>query len=141
MEIKSSISKNYNYNFKSPYLHLNLRRLELNGVVNIEYVYATLLLYKAGKEINEENLKKVLESAGIAVDEVRVKSLVAAIKNIDIAKVLEQALAAPVAAAPVQAAPATAEQPKEEKKEEEKKEEEQAVSEEALAEGFSALFG
>jgi large subunit ribosomal protein L12 len=109
-------------------------------VVSIEYVYASLLLYKAGKEINEENLKKVLEAAGVNVDEVRVKSLVAALKNIDIAKVLEQALAAPVAAAPAQAAPAAAEQPR---KEEEKKEKEESkeLSEEALAEGFSALFG
>ncbi len=109
-------------------------------MVSIEYVYASLLLYKAGKEINEENLKKVLEAAGVNVDEVRVKSLVAALKNIDIAKVLEQALAAPVAAAPAQAAPAAAEQPR---KEEEKKEKEESkeLSEEALAEGFSALFG
>ncbi|MCD6300816.1 MAG: 50S ribosomal protein P1, partial [Staphylothermus sp.] len=58
----------------------------------MEYIYASLLLYKAGKEINEENLKKVLEAAGIEVDDVKVKSLVAALKNIDIAKVLEQAL-------------------------------------------------
>ena len=110
-------------------------------MVSIEYVYASLLLYKAGKEINEENLKKVLEAAGVNVDEVRVKSLVAALKNIDIAKVLEQALAAPVAAAPAQAAPATAEQPKKEEEKKEEKEESKELSEEALAEGFSALFG
>ncbi|MEM4481301.1 MAG: 50S ribosomal protein P1 [Desulfurococcaceae archaeon] len=106
----------------------------------MEYVYATLLLYKAGKEINEENLKHVLEAAGVAVDEIRVKSLVAAVKNIDIAKVLEQVLAAPVSAAPVSAAPQQAPAPAE-KKEEEKKEESKELSEEALAEGFSSLFG
>ncbi|ADG91214.1 50S ribosomal protein P1 [Thermosphaera aggregans] len=105
----------------------------------MEYIYASLLLYKAGKELSEENIKRVLEAAGVAVDDVRVKSLVAALKNIDIAKVLEQALAAPVAAAPVQAAPAQA-PPKEEKPAEEEKKEE-GVSEEALAEGLSALFG
>ncbi|ADI32469.1 50S ribosomal protein P1 [Staphylothermus hellenicus] len=109
----------------------------------MEYIYASLLLYKAGKEINEENIKKVLEAAGIQVDEVRVKSLVAALKNIDIAKVLEQALAAPVAAVP--AAPAAQAPAEEEKKEEEKKEEEEeeeeTVSEEELAEGLGALFG
>ena len=110
-------------------------------MVSIEYVYASLLLYKAGKEINEENLKKVLEAAGVNVDEVRVKSLVAALKNIDIAKVLEQALAAPVVAAPAQAAPATVEQPKKEEEKKEEKEESKELSEEALAEGFSALFG
>ena len=110
-------------------------------MVSIEYVYASLLLYKAGKEINEENLKKVLEAAGVSVDEVRVKSLVAALKNIDIAKVLEQALAAPVVAAPAQVAPATAEQPKKEEEKKEEKEESKELSEEALAEGFAALFG
>jgi large subunit ribosomal protein L12 len=109
----------------------------------IEYIYASLLLYKAGKEINEENVKKVLEAAGVQVDEVRVKSLVAALKNIDIAKVLEQATAVPAVAAPVAApAEAGAEEKKEEKKEEEKEEEaKEAVSEEELAEGLGALFG
>ncbi len=82
----------------------------------------------------------MLEAAGVEVDDVKVKSLVAAIKNIDIAKVLEQALAAPVAAVPA-AAPA---QPAEEKKEEEEaaeEEEKETVSEEELAEGLGALFG
>lgn len=111
-------------------------------VVPIEYVYATLLLYKAGKEINEENLKRVLQAAGIEVDEIRVKSLVAAVKNIDIAKVLEQAMVAPVATTPATTVQTT--QPaatEERKKEEEKKEESKELSEEALAEGFAALFG
>jgi large subunit ribosomal protein L12 len=110
--------------------------------MHIEYIYATLLLYKAGKEINEENLKRVLEAAGIEVDEIRVKSLVAAVKNIDIGKVLEQTMATPVPA--VTAAPATTTQaPVEEKKEEkrEEKEESKELSEEALAEGFASLFG
>ncbi|WP_448578466.1 50S ribosomal protein P1 [Thermosphaera sp.] len=106
----------------------------------MEYIYASLLLYKAGRELSEENIRKVLEAAGVAVDDVRVKSLVAALKNIDIAKVLEQALAAPVAAAPVQAAPAQA-PPKEEKPAEEEEKKEEGVSEETLAEGLSALFG
>lgn len=111
-------------------------------MVRIEYIYATLLLYKAGKEINEENLKKVLEAAGIQVDEVKVKSLVAAVKGIDIGKVLEQSMAMPVAAVPV--APATTTPtPSEEKKEEQKEEKEESkeLSEEALAEGFASLFG
>ncbi|MEM1635426.1 MAG: 50S ribosomal protein P1 [Thermosphaera sp.] len=107
----------------------------------MEYIYASLLLYKAGKELSEENIKKVLEAAGVSVDEVRVKSLVAALRNIDIAKVLEQALAAPVAAAPVQAAPAQEASKKEEKPAEAEEEKEEGVSEETLAEGLSALFG
>ncbi|MGC8982723.1 MAG: 50S ribosomal protein P1 [Desulfurococcaceae archaeon] len=108
----------------------------------MEYIYATLLLYKAGKEINEENLKRVLEAAGVEVDEVRVKSLVAAIKNIDIARVLEQAVAVPMATVPAAAAQAPAAKEEEKEKKEEKKEEEpKELSEEALAEGFAALFG
>ncbi|NAZ26833.1 MAG: 50S ribosomal protein P1 [Thermogladius sp.] len=107
----------------------------------MEYIYASLLLYKAGKEISEENVKKVLEAAGVAVDDVRVKSLVAALKTIDVGKVLEQALAAPVATAPV-AQPAAAQQPaKEEKKEEKEEKKEETVSEEQLAEGLGSLFG
>ncbi len=82
-----------------------------------------------------------MEAAGVEVDDVKVKSLVAAIKNIDIAKVLEQALAAPIAAAPA-AAPAQPAEEKEKKEEEAAEEEEkEAVSEEELAEGLGALFG
>ncbi|MCD6196716.1 MAG: 50S ribosomal protein P1 [Staphylothermus sp.] len=107
----------------------------------MEYIYASLLLYKAGKEINEENIKKVLEVAGIEVDDVKVKSLVAALKNIDIAKVLEQALAAPVAAVPAAPAAPAEEKKEEEKPAEEEEEKEETVSEEELAEGLGALFG
>ncbi|RLG79661.1 MAG: 50S ribosomal protein P1 [Thermoprotei archaeon] len=109
----------------------------------MEYIYASLLLYKAGKEVNEDNLKKVLEAAGVEVDDVRVKSLVAALKNIDIAKVLEQATVAPAVAAPVVAGEAEAveEEKKEEEKPAEEEEEKEGVSEEELAEGLGALFG
>ena len=101
----------------------------------MEYIYGVLLLHSAGKEVNEENLKKVLEAADIEVDEARVRSLVSALKGVDIDEVLKQAAvpAAP-AAAPV-AAPA--EEKAEEKKEEEEKEEE----EEEAAAGLAALFG
>ncbi len=82
-----------------------------------------------------------MEAAGVEVDDVKVKSLVAAIKNIDIAKVLEQALAAPVTAAPA-AAPVQPAEEKEKKEEEAAEEEEkETVSEEELAEGLGALFG
>lgn len=109
----------------------------------MEYVYASLLLHTAGKEISEENLKKVLDAAGIKADEVRVKMLVAALKEINIDEVLKQASLAPVApVAPVAVqatAPATqqAQPAPAESKEEEKKE----VSEEEIAEGISSLFG
>ena len=96
----------------------------------MEYIYAALLLHKAGKEINEENLKSVVAAAGVQVDESKIKSLVASLKGVDIDKELESASL--MAAAPVAGTAA----PKEEKKEnkiEEKKE--------AAAEGLSALFG
>jgi large subunit ribosomal protein L12 len=111
-------------------------------VVHIEYIYATLLLYKAGKEVNEENLKRVLEAAGVQVDEVRVKSLVAAVKSIDIGKVLEQSMAMPMpAATAAPAAPTTATSEEKEEKPREEKEESKELSEEALSEGFASLFG
>lgn len=108
----------------------------------MEYIYASLLLHSAGKEINEESLKRVLEAAGIAVDEVRVKMIVAALKEVNISDVIRQAtVSAPAIAvqpATTVAPTQTAAKPSEEKKEEEKKEE---VSEETISEGISALFG
>jgi len=111
--------------------------------LKIEYIYAGLLLHNAKQPITEENIKKVLQAAGIEVDEVRVKALVAALSEVNIDEAIKTA-ALPVAAAPA-VAPATApgtapaaEKPAEEKKEEEKKEE---ASEESVAEGLSALFG
>jgi len=109
----------------------------------MEYIYASLLLHAAKKEINEDNLRRVLESAGIQVDEVRLKAVVAALKEVNIDEVLKTATV-PVAAAPsaVPSAPA-AEAAAEEKKEEERKEEEEKkeLSEEDIAAGLSSLFG
>jgi large subunit ribosomal protein L12 len=103
----------------------------------MEYVYAALLLHKAGKQINEENLKKVLAAAGINPDEVRIKSLVAAISEVNIDEILKSATFMPITVTTAAPAPTvTAEaKPAEEKKKEEKKEEEEALA------GLSALFG
>jgi len=106
----------------------------------MEYIYAALLLHEAGKEINAENIKKVLEAAGVEVNEAMVNALVTALEGINIEEVKKEALTAPVAAAPAQA---PAEQKKEEKKEEEEKkkaEEEEKKQEEALS-GLASLFG
>lgn len=51
----------------------------------MEYAYATGLLNETGAEINEENLKAVLEAAGTPVQESRVKAVVAALEDIEIA--------------------------------------------------------
>ena len=103
----------------------------------MKYIYAALLLYESGKEINEENLKKVLTAVDKEVDIGMVRSLVSALENINIKEVLESATTMPVAA-PAVATPAPVEEKKEEEKKEEKKEEEK--EEEAL-EGLGALFG
>ena len=95
----------------------------------MEYTYAALLLHKLGKEVNEENLNKVIAAAGISADESKIKSLVTSLKGVDIAKELESASL--VAAAPVSGGAV-----KEEKKEA-PKEEKKAPA----AEGLSALFG
>lgn len=97
----------------------------------MEHIYGALMLHKLGKEVNEENLKKVVAAAGVDVDESKIKSLVASLKGVDIAKELENASL-------VAAAPAAGEAPKAEEKKEEKPKEEKKP---AAAEGLSALFG
>ncbi|RJS69977.1 50S ribosomal protein P1 [Candidatus Bathyarchaeota archaeon] len=107
----------------------------------MEYIYAAMLLHKAGKDINEENLTQVLTAAGINPDAVRVKAVVASLAEVDIDEAIKSAptmMAAP--AAPVAAAPAAEEaKPKEEEKK--KKEEEEKKKEEEALEGLGALFG
>ena len=111
----------------------------------MEYVYATLLLHTARKEISEDSLRRVLEAAGISVDEIRLKSFVAALREINLDEVLKTAVAVPLTPVPVTATPAPSQAPAEaaKPKEEEKKEEEkkETVTEEQLAEGLAALFG
>jgi len=106
----------------------------------MEYVYAAMLLHKAGKEVNEENLSQVLTAVGMNVDIVRVKALIASLAEVDIDEAIKSAptmMAAPAVAAT--AAPAAEAKPaKEEKK---KKEEEEKAKEEAALEGLGALFG
>jgi len=109
----------------------------------MEYVYAVLLLHSAKRDISEDNLRRVLEAAGIAVDDIRLKALVAAVKEINIDDVLKSAFALPTApvTVPATGTQATAAPAKEEAKAEEKEEKKEGVSEEELAEGLSALFG
>lgn len=97
----------------------------------MEYVYSALLLHKLGKEVNEENVNKVVAAAGAKVDDSKVKSLIASLNGVDIEKELESASL--VAAASSAGKAGKAEEKKEEKPKEEKHE--------AAAEGLSALFG
>jgi len=98
----------------------------------MENIYAALLLHKLGKEINSESLKSVVAAAGAEVDESKIKSLVASLKGVDIAKELENASL--VATAPASAPSEGKAEVKEEAKPKEEKKE-------AAAEGLSALFG
>ncbi len=95
----------------------------------MEYIYAALLLHNAGKEITEENVTAVLKSAGVEVQDARVKALVAALEDVNIEEAINRAALAPVAAAAAAA--------EEVEKEESKKEEDE---ESGLA-GLGALFG
>jgi large subunit ribosomal protein L12 len=104
----------------------------------MEYVYAAMLLHRAGKEIDEKNLKGVLTAAGINADSVRVKALVASLAEVDIDEAIKNSPAF-MTAAPT-AAPASAAVEKPAKEEKEKKEEEKE-KEEAAMEGLGALFG
>jgi large subunit ribosomal protein L12 len=110
----------------------------------MEYIYSALLLHTAGKEINEDNIKKVLDAAGIEADAARIKALTASLDGVNIEEAISKSVVAPAAApagTAAEAAPAGKE--KKEKKKEEKKEEEEEekVSEEEAAAGLGALFG
>ena len=108
----------------------------------MEYVYAALLLHYAKQPITEDNVTKVLQSVGIQVDEVKVKALVSAVKEVNIDEAIKTAAAVPVAApsaAPQAAAPQAAEAKPAEAKAEEKKAEEK--KEEETLESLASLFG
>lgn len=98
-------------------------------------MYAAMILHKAGTEINEANMTKVIEAAGVKVDKAKITVVVNALNGVDIEKVLAEAIipVAAVATTPTGEAPkaeAKAEAPKEEKKDDG-----------AAAAGLGALFG
>jgi large subunit ribosomal protein L12 len=105
--------------------------------MNMEYVYAAMLLHKAGKEINEKSVSGVLTAAGVNADSARVKALVASIAEVDIEEAIKTAPAM-TAAAPAPAAEAPA---KKEEKPKEEEEEDQTKKEEEAMEGLGSLFG
>ena len=104
----------------------------------MEYVYAALLLHKAGKPVDEAGVTSVLKAAGVAVNEARVKALVAALEGVNIDEAISKAaFAAAPAPAAAEAAGAPAAAAADEGKDEKKKEEEEATG----MEGLGALFG
>ena len=100
----------------------------------MEYIYCAMLLHSAKQHVNETNVKKVLEAAGVKPEEGRIKALVSTLDGVDIDAAIKEA-AVPMMAAPV-AAPAVASSghAPAAKKEEKKSEEEAAV-------GLAGLFG
>ena len=97
------------------------------------YMYAALVLHKAGKKVDEQGLTSVVKAAGVDVDTVKVKALASALSEINIDEALKNAATMAMAAAPAAAAPAAA-------KAEEKPKVEEKKEEEALA-GLASLFG
>ena len=100
----------------------------------MEYVYAALLLHKLDKEVNEANLTSVVKASGADVNDAQVKSLVAALADVNIDEAVKAAPVAVAAAAAPAADDAAAPPAAEEKKKEPK-------NEEAAMEGLSSLFG
>jgi len=104
----------------------------------MEYIYAALLVHKAGKKVDEATVTKVLEAAGVKADGARVKALVASLEGVNIDEAIQKA-AAPVAVA---AAPAAGEHKAADNKKDEKKAAEDAKkADEQASAGLSALFG
>ncbi len=100
--------------------------------MQMDYVYGALLLHSAKQPVSEENVKKVLSATGAAVDDLKVKQLVAALEGVDIEEAVKQAAVTAVAAAPAgEAKPAEA--AVDEKSEAEKEAEASA--------GLASLFG
>ena len=99
----------------------------------MEYVYAALLLHKAGGKLTAKAMEEVLTAAGVTPDKGRVKALLAALEGVDIDEALKSAAAMPVAAAPAAAGAAAPAEAKKEEKEEEPEEE--------VTAGLGSLFG
>lgn len=93
----------------------------------MELIHAAILLHEAGKEINDTNMKSVLNAAGVKHEDAQIKALIAALDGVNIDQAIKES-AMPVA----QPAQATAKaEVKEEKKE----------SKPEAAMGLGALFG
>lgn len=93
------------------------------------------MLHKLKKDVTEDSLTAVVKASGSEVNDAQVKSLVAALADVNIDEAVKAAPVAVAAAAPAEGA---AEQAPAEKKEEKK---DDGKTEEAAMEGLSSLFG
>ena len=103
----------------------------------MEYVYAALMLHKLKKDITEENVTSIVKASGAEVNAAQVKSLVAALADVNIEEAVKAAPVAVAAAAPAAEAAGGGDEKKGEKKE---KAAADGKSEEQAMEGLSALF-
>lgn len=104
----------------------------------MEYVYAALLLHKLDKDVTEDSVASVVKASGAEVNQAQVKSLVAALADVDIGEAVKALPVAAAAAAPVAAAAPAADEPGSGDKEEKK---DDSQSEEQAMAGLSSLFG
>lgn len=98
----------------------------------MELIYSALLLHAAKQNIDENNVTKVLQAAGLTPDATKVKALLAALESVNIDEAISKA-SMPVAAAPAAEAASV--------KKEEKKEEDDSKKAEQAVEGLAGLFG
>ena len=80
----------------------------------MESIYSALLLYKAGKEITEGAIEKILKAADVKADKAQIKKLVAGLQENDIESIIASAAAVPAMAAPGGGGGAAAEEAEEE---------------------------
>jgi large subunit ribosomal protein L12 len=102
----------------------------------MEYIYAALLIHKAGKKVDEATLTKVLDAAGVKADHAKVKVVVASLEGVNIDEAI--AKAAVVASAPAAHSDGGSSHKASEKKEDKK---DDKKAEEASAAGLASLFG
>lgn len=105
----------------------------------MEYVYAALLLHKLDKDVTEESISSVVQASGAEVNQAQVKSLVAALGDVDIDEAVKAAPMAVAAAAAPAADPAAGKSG--DAAEEKKEEKDDSQSEEQAMAGLSSLFG
>ncbi|MFH0929022.1 MAG: 50S ribosomal protein P1 [Candidatus Aenigmatarchaeota archaeon] len=97
----------------------------------MEMIYSALLLHSAKQNVDEANITKVLQAAGISPDAAKVKAVVASLDGVNIEEAISKA-AMPVAAAPAEAGAA---------KKEAKDEDDTEKKAEQAVEGLAGLFG
>jgi Ribosomal protein L12E/L44/L45/RPP1/RPP2 len=80
--------------------------------MGLEYIYTVWLLHEAKKEINADNIKKVLTSVGIEPNDAMVNAVLASLQGVDLDKIKEESLSI----APAQVTPQQVEQKKKKSK-------------------------